>query len=183
MKHLLAAALLAFSACTLPHRSAENLDEVPDGQVVLVGRLSFSRKLPPSSHVVNVMDAINSGLLRASAGPLPFLESRPSSFEKDDILVRLDDIFSVPFDRYPQVFVSGIYSFRYDEKGRETYAFPVMGSFRVPAKARFLYLGHITLKLDDFYTLKGVKVTDEFDKDSKLFARFPGIRKSLFVAN
>jgi hypothetical protein len=180
-KHVILAGILLFTgACTMPRRSVESVDQIPNSQVILVGRLSINKNLPPSTNVIDTMDITASGLIRASAAPLPFLETKPSGFEKNDLLVKWDELFSVPFEHYSDIFVNGIYAFRYDRKGPETFSFPVMGSIHVPIDARYLYVGHISLKLDDFYNLESLRVIDEFKKDAKRLARFPGIHKSLF---
>jgi hypothetical protein len=94
-------------------------------------------------------------------------------------MVKRDETFSVPYNKYPTIYVNGAYAFSFEKRGQETYMFPLRGTIDTNVGARFIYIGHITLILDDFFTMKSFTVKDEFDSDKSL-ARFKGIKKSLF---
>lgn len=172
---------ILIQGCTIPKRSTGDLKAVPKNQVILVGKLSINKKLPESSHVIDVMDMTKSGLIRAGDSPQQFAKEPPSDFEKNDILVKWHDTFSVPYDRFNVIYVSGVYAFSFDKFGQNTYLFPIRGEINTKTGSRFVYVGHISLQLDDFFVLKSAKVIDEFDKDPSLQTKFKGIKKSLFV--
>lgn len=166
----------------MPRRTVENLADVKADQIVLVGRLSINQKLPESTNVVDTIGITEGGVVRVSEGPLPFTEPRPDKFEKHDMLVPWGKSFGVAYERRPQLWVSGIYAFTFNKFGQQTYAFPVTGIIKTGGGGKYFYVGHIKLKLEDFFVLKDVQVVDEFATDKGL-ARYPGIKKSLFKPN
>lgn len=179
MKSLILTLIFFICGCTLPKRSVVDMKTVPPEQIILVGKLSIDKKLPKSTHVIDTIGITESGVIRAGENPQSRIDPRPSSFEKDDIMVKWDETFSVPFNKLPEINVSGMYAYTFGKFGQEVYMFPVHGSIHTVGGARYIYIGHISLKLDDFFTLKKVVVIDEFDSDKSL-AHFKGIKKSLF---
>jgi hypothetical protein len=171
--------IFLIAGCTLPKRSVTDLKNTPPDQIVLVGKLSINKKLPESSHVIDVIGILDSGVLRAGPTALAEIDPRPDAFEKDDIMVKWDELFSVPYNKYPRIYVNGVYAYSFEKRGKETYMFPLRGTIRTDVGARYIYIGHISLILDDFFTLKSVSVKDEFESDEKSLARFKGIKKSL----
>lgn len=180
MRVLFFASFLALTlfACTTPTQSLTNLKELPKDRTILVGKITINKKLPESTNVLDVMDVTKSALIRSSLAPLPFHEWRPEKFDKGDLLVKWGEIFAVPVETGDATYVQGVYAFTYDKKGQTTYAFPVMGFVKIPAKSTFVYLGTIELKVDDFFQLEAVTIRDDFGKLAK--DKYPKIQKSLF---
>jgi hypothetical protein len=175
--------LIFLAGCTTPNVSTSDLSKVKKDQILILGKITINKKFPESTNVLDVMDVTKSALIRASSAPLPFHEVKPSSFEKGDILVKWGENFSVPFERFPEVYVQGIYAFTYDKTGQTTFTFPITGFFNVPTGARSIYVGTIALEVDDFFLLKSVRVIDEFEGSKKVFGKYPALKKSLFQIN
>lgn len=179
MKYL-ALFIFTLAGCTTPNRSTNDLTNLRDDQIVLVGRLSIDQKMPESTNVIDTIGVTEGGILRASSSPQAVVETKTYGFENGDILVKWGELFSVPYAKSPVIYVNGIFTYLYDRNGPNNFFFPVGGTIRTRGTRRYIYIGHISLHLDDFYVMKSVKVIDEFDKDSALLARFKGIQKSLF---
>jgi hypothetical protein len=171
------------TACvSMPARTLKKGEEPQANQIILIGRLTIDKKLPKSTNFIDVTGILDSGLIRAGKTDKPLVQSLSGwDFTSTDIQAKYGELFIVPYERIAHIAVSGIYSFSYNNKGQETYVFPVRGFIRAEPGARYFYVGHISLKLDEFYGLKSAHVIDEFEQDSKSLSRFKGIRKSLMV--
>jgi hypothetical protein len=177
---IISALWILATACTTPQMSTSDLSKVGGNDVVLIGKITLNRKLPDSTNVVDVYDVTKSVVIRTDSSPQPLITKDPSSFEKNDIMVKWGEVFTVPVARQSPIFINGMYSLVYNKFGHNTYSFPIIGRVNVKPGAKYLYIGHIHISVDDFFKFKFITITDEFSKDTAKLKHLKGIQKSIF---